>query len=329
MDDVALEAWTVIDLVTPLAVRIAATTGLLGRIVDAPVPIPELAAELALTEDVLRRLLRPLAVRQVVRLEGDRAVATEVGRALADGPTGAFSARLDWAGAAGELDRLVISEALSAVRGAAPDRLWDRLDRDPELSRSFDALMSARATEWIAPVAAHPLWSGVDHVLELGGGRGHLLRALLDAWPRLRGTLLDRAAVITDLAGSEAVAAGRLRLEPGDFFGDVPTGADVYLLAHVLHDWDDEQAIRILASAARAAGPHGRVVVVERVVPEQLTADAATLETAIQDLRLFVLFGGGERTEQQFRTMADRAGLALGSIDPLTGHRQLLVFRAT
>ncbi len=113
MDDDALLAWSVIDLVTPVVVRVAATLGLLRRIAEQPLPIPRLAAELALRPDLVRRLLRLLAVRGVVRVgPGDVVEATGVGRLLADGPNGPVVTRLDWTGAAGELDRIVVRNLL-------------------------------------------------------------------------------------------------------------------------------------------------------------------------------------------------------------------------
>lgn len=329
MSNDLLAAWSVTDLVTPVAVRILASLGLLRRIAAEPVPLPRLAAEHDLREPTLRRILRLLALRGVVRIgPGEVVEATPVGRILGDGPGGAFSTRLDWSGAAGTLDRLVLDDCLAAVRGRTPEDLWSRLDGDPGFSRSFDALMAARAGEWLAPVVALPLWREAGRVVELGGGRGHLLTALLDAWPELRGTLVDRAAVVTDLAASLAAEGRteRLSVEPGDFFAEVPAGGDVYLLAHVLHDWNDEQAARILATAARAAGPGGRIAVVERVVDEDPDpTDPAALETAIQDLRLHVLFDGGERTERQFRELAARAGLVLADSFALSGRRRLLL----
>lgn len=332
MADPTPEALT--DLVTPVVVRVAATIGLLEQVVRAPAPADELAGRLGVDPDVVTRLARFLAVRGIFTADTRGVVrATQVGRALFDRQSGSYTARLDWLGAAGRLDRMFVAECLAAMRGERTrGDLWDELDQDADFARSFDELMTTRADEWAGVLVTHAMWRDVRHVADVGGGRGHLLVRLLDTWPHLRGTLVERAGPARAATAEIARRSldDRADVVVADFRDEIPACCDVYLLAHVLHDWDDATAACILRRTAAAAGPHGRVVVVERVLTRQGGGERrAQLEATAQDLRLFVLFGGRERTLAQFGGLARRSGLVLRRRGRLTAGRSLLVFDAT
>lgn len=335
MDDLRARAAALTDLATPVVLRIASTTGLLRHLAREPATVRQLAAEHDLPRPAVVRIVRLLAARGVVAVSSDQAEptvqATDLGRLLDDGPGGAYATRLDWRGAAGELDRAFVSDFADVIDGHRPDDVWTRFGTDEQFSRSFDEMMRARAVEWTPPVVEHPVWGTVDRVVDLGGGLGHLVTALLDRWPQLHATLVDRPVVArrsaAELAGHRHAA--RLQVVGGDILSRMPPGADGYLLAHVLHDWDDDHAVRILTTAGTAARESdGAVIVVERVLPDQVGAgDPVTLEAVLQDVRLYVLFGGGERTQPEFCELADRSGLALESVSPLSGLRRLMILR--
>jgi len=150
----------------------------------------------------------------------------------------------------------------------------------------------------------------------VGGGRGALLAALLETAPHLRGTLFDLPEVVARAGRPDL--GDRLRLAAGDFFREVPAGADVYLLSHVLHDWPDARAARILERVAAAATPASRILVIENVRPRS----GGGLVLAYLDLQMLAAWEGRERTLDQYRDLMAGAGLALTDarvVDPRGG----------
>jgi hypothetical protein len=161
----------------------------------------------------------------------------------------------------------------------------------PRLAQGFQAAMSERTAAFAPSVAAGYDFSRTRTVADIGGGKGTLLAAILRAYGHLRGILLDRPAVV---AGARDVlrAAGvadRCEIVGGDFFKGVPEGADRYILPNVLHDWDDARAVQILGSCRQAMAEHGRVLIVERLIPDD-PADA--LPVLLSDLNMLVFTGG-------------------------------------
>lgn len=312
------------DLVTPMALRAAVALGLPEAIGAGAVPVEILAGRLEVDAPALARFVRFLAARGVVAIDGDGGVRlTSVGAPLAAGDQGSWPARLDWAGAAGHLDRVFMTDLLAVLRtGTCGRDLWRELADDAALGASFDRLMSTRSAEWVPAVVALDLWADVRYVVDVGGGAGHLLLDLLAAWPELHGVLVERPE---SAATARQALAGRAEVFAGDFRDPIPAGADAYVLAHVLHDWDDDSASTILRRAGAAAGATGMVVVVERLLDD--TPDRQR-EATLQDLRLLVLFGGRERTRAEFETLGSAAGLSLmGAVSTSSG-RHALTFRA-
>ena len=163
-----------------------------------------------------------------------------------------------------------------------------------------------------AVAQALPL-GGAELVVDLGGGDGGLLAALLAAKPGLRGLLYDRPHVV---AGAPAVlgAAGvadRCRVEAGDFFEAVPAGGDVYVLSQVLHDWDDRRAALVLRRCHAAISPGAWLAVVERVLPELgRELEAGDPSDFLADMNMMAILGGRERTAGEFAAMLTESGFA-------------------
>jgi hypothetical protein len=271
-----------------------------------------LARQVGADEDALRRMLRLLEADGVVMREAPdvwRLTATgELLREDADGSMRQlallFGAEVydAWSGAAGSLRT---GEPAFAARFGAP--FFDWLQQNPEGARRFDGAMSGTAALRLLPLLEWD-WSGIGSVVDVGGGNGALLEALLDRVPSLTGVSFDlpqvaeRAAIRIQSTG----VAGRLRAEGGDFFEEVPA-ADAYILAQVLHDWSDEDGIRILAACRRAAGEQGRLFVLEQTVP----ADARPSPVKLLDLNMLVLLGGRERTLAEFEALLAASGWRL------------------
>jgi len=173
----------------------------------------------------------------------------------------------------------------------------------------FNAAMSSSPAHLAAIVGAYD-FSRFERIVDVGGGHGLLLAAILSANPRLRGVLYDLPSVV---AGASA-----LRQEPisqqceiigGDFFHEVPAGADAYLLKGVIHDWNDEAALNILNNCRRAIRPDGTLLLVDHVLKR--STDPAK---ALMDLLMLVLTSGRERTESEFRSLLEEAGFSMAQV---------------
>jgi hypothetical protein len=145
-------------------------------------------------------------------------------------------------------------------------------------------------------------------VADIGGGKGTLLAAILRANAHLRGVLFDRPAVVANAPEvlRTAGVADRCDIVPGDFFAAVPEGADAYIMANVLHDWDDAHCVHILDNCRAAMAAGGRVLIVERLIPDD---PASALPVLLSDMNMLVFTGGLERTNAEYGKLLTEAGL--------------------
>lgn len=183
---------------------------------------------------------------------------------------------------------------------------FDYLAGHPEDATVFNAAMSSSPGYLAAVVGAYS-FAKFERIVDVGGGRGNLLAAILTANPRLRGVLYDLPAVV---AGASVLTqepiSRRCEITGGDFFQEVPTGADAYILKGVIHDWDDEAAVKILKHCRRAIRPDGTLLLVENVL-----IPFAEPAGALMDMLMMVLTSGRERTEPEFRLLLQEAGFSM------------------
>jgi hypothetical protein len=184
---------------------------------------------------------------------------------------------------------------------------WSYLAAHPEAGADFDAAMSGGANFARMLLAARDL-TEIRTLVDVGGGQGRLLAAALAAQPHLQGILFDQPQVIARAEPVLAAAGVRDRctLVGGDFFVEVPSGGDAYVLTTIIHDWPDEQAVAILRTCHRAMSPGARIWLIENVV----TPGDPDLWTAQLDLLMLVLFGAQERTAAEFLSLLETAGFA-------------------
>jgi hypothetical protein len=221
------------------------------------------------------------------------------------GPLAAFFAAEVYEAWGGFADVLRTGRPAFADRFGAP--FWTYLATHPETGARFDRSMAGTATLRNRPLLERD-WSAQRVVVDVGGGNGTLLQAVLEANGTLEGVVVDLPGV-AERAGERLAGtpvAGRLRAVGGDFFGELPS-ADAYVLAQILHDWDDGDAARILAACRRAANDGARLLVLEQLMPEGPEPNPVKL----LDLQMLVLFGGRERTEAEFAALFVGAGWRL------------------
>lgn len=159
-------------------------------------------------------------------------------------------------------------------------------------------------------------FSGFRRIVDVGGGYGEVLAAILLAFPAMEGVLFDLPHTM-DGARQHLARAGvieRCEFVSGDFFESVPGGADAYLLKALIHDWDDQQSARILGNCRKAMAVDAKMLLVEQVMPERMAASPAHLRAAVHDLNMLVMLGGRERTASEFRDLLAAAGLLLPGI---------------
>ncbi|HTV18592.1 MAG TPA: methyltransferase [Polyangiaceae bacterium] len=311
------------------AIHAAASLGVADALEGGPLALAELAAQIGCHPPSLYRLLRALSTIGIFeeRSPGEFAT-TALGRCLGSRAMrdSCLMLNADWHEAAWR-------QLVHSVRTGSPgferahgEPLFSWLDRHPDASDLFNRAMAAGRSYRDAGIADAYDFSTASVLVDVGGGHGTLLLSILRQQPRLRGVIADLPSVVAAAQTAIDVAGVRERCSVAgiDFFAAVPAGGDVYLLAHVIHDWDDAAARRILENCAAAMRPGGRVLLVENVLP----ADAAPSRTHWLDLEMLVLTSGGrERTEAEFRALVESAGLELVGVTPTAGSRALIETR--
>ncbi|MFC4586160.1 acetylserotonin O-methyltransferase [Sphaerisporangium corydalis] len=285
-------------------------------------PVEELARALGCDPGALRRLLRALVVLGVAEEDGAGGFAlAELGRPLlAVHPLSIRSSVLllgdpaTW-GAWGALTHGVRTgeAAFDHVHGRP---LFDHLARHPGLSEIFNTAMREGA-EQIAPEVPKAYdFGGARTVVDIGGGNGTVLAAILSAAPGARGILFDTAEGAAGAAGTfrRAGVADRCSIETGDFFQGVPEG-DVLVVKGVLHDWDDERCATLLRGCRASIAPGGRLLVLEPVLPPRLDTPEAS-GVVMSDIAMLVYTGGRERGGDEFRYLFAASGFHLAGVTP-------------
>jgi 2,7-dihydroxy-5-methyl-1-naphthoate 7-O-methyltransferase len=316
------------DLATPMSIRVAATLSLVERAGNAGATAEQLASETGASAPALRCLLDHLVTIGVFALdtESSRYRPTTLGAQLSEDAPEGIKPLLDinCAGGRAELAFVDLLETLTTGTPAYVHRygreFWADLDTSLELRRSFDAQMNWRFQVQAPQIAQRLDWSRFSEILDVGGGDGTVLAAILHAHPDLRGRVLDLSPTTT-AATDRFAAAGlddRASAISGSFFDPLPAAADAYLLSDILHDWDDNHARKILAGCRRAAAPNGTIVVIEPV--RRQGADTAI------DLFMLMCFGGRERTVDELTRLAADCGLILHNSGPVAEGRTALEF---
>lgn len=305
----------VIDLITPMAVRTAATLRLADEMGEGPVAVSELAQRSRTDPDALGRLLAHLVCHGIFVETAPGVYGLNVLADLlrSDHP-GGMQVSLDLDGFGGQMD-LAFTGLLHTIRTGEPAwesvfgaPFWQHLSIDPAMGASFDATMTAGAEFVADDVSAHN-WCGAEHIVDVGGGTGALLAEILQQHPSMRATLVDLPETVERGRAhlSAAGVAERCEFVGQSFFDALPEGGDLYVLNSVLHDWADEDAVRILSRCAEAAGPSGRIIVIE----ESGIEDADKASFAEMDLRMLVLCGGRERSLDEYTSLAAEAQLSV------------------
>lgn len=285
--------------------HVVAELGVADHIDGTPVSAEELAATCGADAGALDRALKLLAAHGVFERADGAYGHTEASRLLrSDHPMSmrAFPRMMGMASFTASLGHLdhSVRTGEAAFRLVDSEGLFAHLQRHEGEARIFDASMTAKAAADTSAVLAAYDFSRFSTIADIGGGRGHLLRAVLEAAPDTSGILFD----LPDVIDTVAMRGERFTVHPGDFFIDRLPAADAFILMEVIHDWDDDQATAILAAVRRAAMPGATVLVIEAV------ADEEVLDPVVRTLDIIMLAvtGGRERTSAELDQLLTSVG---------------------
>ncbi len=296
------------------AIGIVSELGISDLVAREPRTAAALAAETGTHADALYRLMRLLASHDIYQEdEQGRFHLTPLAAVLKrEGDDSLYDiVRLAWQDITWDTYRQLphtIKTGEPAFTKAFGADFFDYLAARPDINARFDASMALFSEPENDVIARTCDFAEASRVVDVGGGRGGLLAAVLKAHPTLRGVLFDRQQVIADShILHEAGVLNRCDIVSGDFFEAVPPGGDVYLLKRILHDWDDRRALRILRTCAEALGESSRLLTVDAVIEPGNAPDP----NKAMDVGIMALTPGRERTEDEFRALYAAAGLKL------------------
>lgn len=314
MMEMIIAAWT------SQAITVAAQLGVADALADGPLPIDALATRVSANADALGRLLRALVSRGIFRHRHDgRYELNGLAATLrSDAPMSmVWAAR--FYGSAEQRERWTLLEdsirtGNSVVPGLRGKHTFDYFDDQPELSELFNRTMTSISELTTASVVAGYDFRPYPTIVDVGGGPGPLLAAILAAAPGSRGVLYDLPRVVAhapDLLCRQKIA-DRVEIAAGSFFDSVPGGGDAYILKNILHDWSDQKAVQILRNVRMAAGPRAAVLLIELVIPNH----DRDFPGKWADLEMLLNLGARERTAAEYRRLLSQAGLRMTRVVP-------------
>lgn len=300
-------------LIVNQALYAAAKLGVADQLKDGAQTSSDLARKMKVNESALYRILRLLASQNVFEEKSPRRFAnTELSQFLRTDVPGSVRSILIFRGSefifgpCGEI-LYSIETGLAARAKIYGMEAFDYLKTDPETAGIFDDAMTSMSALVGPAIASAYDFGRWGSLMDVGGGNGILLAAILKAHPGLRGVLADLPHTLgraTDRGFLGGELASRSTMEPCDFFREVPSGCRAYVMKHVIHDWDDERARNILANCRRAVPEDGALLLVEWALAEGNAPSAGKFV----DVMMMLMTGGKERTVEEYRHLLGQAG---------------------
>jgi hypothetical protein len=296
------------------SIYLAAELGVADLLADGPRSVEELAAAAKVQPQPLYRVLRLLAASGLFAKSGERGfMLNDLAECLRSGVPGSMRNAVLLFGeepfrACGDLPHMVKTGDL-AFEHVYNQTYWEYLADHPAVAEAYhDGIHRLMGLMHKSLVAAYD-FAGARTVVDVGGGLGLLLSAILAANPTVQGVLFETPVALP--GAGEFIRAqelsDRCELVAGDFFQTVPEGGDIYLLKSILHSWDDEESIAILRNCRRAMHPDGTILLIERILPE----GSGPFFPIVDDILMMVTCGGAERTETEYQALYEAAGFSL------------------
>jgi C-methyltransferase len=300
---------------TSQAIAVAAELGVADALASGPLTIDELGDKVGADPDALRRLLRALIGRGVFRRrhDGRYELNSLAGTLRSDAPASmAWAAR--FYGSREQRERwTLLVESIRSGRSVVPvlhgKESFDYFAEYPQHAELFNRTMTSISQLTDAAVVAGYDFSAYPTIVDVGGGQGPLLSAILAAAPDSQGVLYDLPAVVSTAPKllCQRDVADRVRIEAGSFFDSVPAGGDAYVLKNIIHDWPDDKAVQILRNVRAAVGPETTVLLVELVIPDH----DRDFPGKWADLEMLLNLAARERTAAEYRNLLSQAGFRM------------------
>jgi SAM-dependent methyltransferase len=322
-----LSANALIDLVdghrVTAIIYVAAKLGIADLLFEGPKTVSELAHLTDTHERSLFRLMRALVKLAICTQSSDGGFQlTEMGTHLAANSEGSMKA---WVLLEGGILRAGWGELLESIRtGKTADELaglgqerFELLAKTKDAALFNEAMVSTTRMSVPAVLGAYD-FSGISTLMDVGGGLGELICAILKQYPSMRGVVFDlpHCAEGAKKNISNGGVADRCEFIAGSFFESVPTGADAIIMKSIIHDWNDERCVRILQNCHRVLKPGARLMLIDKAIPEKLEPGGSDLFVFLDDLNMLRGPGGGERTPNEFRELLAQANFSLQRIVP-------------
>jgi O-methyltransferase/methyltransferase family protein len=309
MQELILGAW-MSQVITTVA-----DLGVADALAGGPLPINELASNVGADPDALRRLLRASIGRGIfAQCDDGRYELTPLADVLRSDAPISMAATARFIGAREHREHWsMLTEAIKtgtsivpALRGRS---FFDYLGDEPEFGQIFNDAMTSLSGLSIGPVVEAYDFTPYGTIVDVAGGHGRLLAAILASAPHAQGVLYDLPEVIAGATPllQENHVAERVRLVEGSFFDEIPAGGDAYVLKIIIHDWDDDASVQILRNVRSAAVTGTALLLVEMVIPEDDRESMAKLT----DMEMLLLNNGRERTVDEHRRLLDEAGFKM------------------
>jgi hypothetical protein len=301
---------------------VAVKLGIADLVADGPRPVQALADHTGTNADALYRVLRALSSLGVFSEPEPRTIGlSATADLLRTGVPGSIHSLVLWI--TNPLIAHVASDLLYSVQTGKPavEHLYHKpafevMAERPEIFETFNAGMTGVSAELAPAILEAYDFSGIGTLMDVAGGHGYFISRALSRYPRMKGVLLDMPTVVegAQSALNEMGVDQRCQRVGGDIFDHIPPSADAYFMQHILHDWDDERALKILVNVRQALDgrEHGRLIAVDCVIPE----DSQPHPGKFLDLIMLTLPGGRERTEPEWRTLFARGGFRITRIVP-------------
>lgn len=301
-------------------IYVTAKLGIADLLADGPKPVEELATATNTHAPSLYRILRAAASLNVFTEQENRVFAMNANAQplLSNAPNSLRDIAIfmgeDWHWEVWGKTLYSVKTGKSAWAQMHGDDVFGYFGLNPGSATIFNRAMSSLTALATGAVVEGYDFSGINTLIDIAGGHGRLLTAIVDANPNIRAVLFDLPHVIEGAKEqvAKSTAANRIDFASGDFFISVPAGADAYLMKHIIHDWDDERALTILKNIKQAMNPKARVLLVESVIADGNNQDFGKL----MDIEMLVSPGGKERTAAEYAELFELAGLRLTRIVP-------------